>query len=322
MTSAASVTTVSNAAMLAYLGSSISSLNANKLNGMLAEIDFRKHLNTLGFGQRVSPGGWIARRVGEVDFGRHNVVVFPEPIQPGIDYGPGRSMPTPAVGLHTICSTFHQSGISAFYCSPTVVVQDDVSSMRWQSVQLGVPSTEPWKPFPDSMDAYFTRRERRYNFLRYHGDPSGIPPAVIGEEFAKEHLRVSFQNQYMAEISDVDGILWGQQLTYPLEIKEKTVAHTTKIGHYFGIDVGPFVKLAFYAAKRGNLHSLFVVREIADTTTRALVQWWFITFEQLARFASWNKIGGGTNMMGGASTVIQIPRAEFSPLDHDHLAKL
>ena len=48
---------------------------------------------------------------------------------------------------------------------------------------------------------------------------------------------------------------------------------------------GPFVKLAFYVAKRGNRHSIFLVREIDSIEKRGLVNWWFITFDQLARFA-------------------------------------
>jgi hypothetical protein len=60
------------------------------------------------------------------------------------------------------------------------------------------------------------------------------------------------------------------------------------VGKYFGIDVGPFVKLAFYAAKWGNLHSIFIVREIDPVEDRNLVNWWLITFDQLSRFASWN----------------------------------
>ncbi len=115
-------------------------------------------------------------------------------------------------------------------------------------------------------------------------------------------------------MSDIDGIIWGQQYTYPIEIKEKTVAPDNKLGPYFGLDVGPFVKLAFYAAKKGNLHSLFFVREINNTDDRELVNWWFITFDTLAQFASWIPQGGGKNMQGGGSTVVKIPRAEFTAL--------
>jgi hypothetical protein len=72
------------------------------------------------------------------------------------------------------------------------------------------------------------------------------------------------------------------------------------------LDVGPFVKLAHYAARRGNLHSLFVVREIADLETRELVNWWFITFHELARFASWTPLAGGPGMGGGEARLLVV----------------
>jgi len=133
---------------------------------------------------------------------------------------------------------------------------------------------------------------------------------------------VTFQSRLLCEISDVDGIFWGQQFTYPLEIKEKTAGSDRRMGEYFGLDLGPFVKLAFYVAKRGNLHSIFIVREIDSVESRQLVNWWFITFDQLARFASWNPQAGGTSMTGGASTVVRIPKAEFTTLDRAALAAL
>jgi hypothetical protein len=135
-------------------------------------------------------------------------------------------------------------------------------------------------------------------------------------------VRVAFNSPLMSETSDVDAIVWGRQHTYPVEIKEKTPAPSDDLGDYFGLDIGPFVKLSFYAAKKGNLHSLFVVREITDPVTRNLAGWWAITFETLAQYASWVYQGGGTNMRGGASSVVRIPKAEFSPLDKAFLDAL
>jgi hypothetical protein len=82
------------------------------------------------------------------------------------------------------------------------------------------------------------------------------------------------------------------------------------------------VKLAFYVAKRGNLHSLFVVREVTDTETRQLKQWWFIPFDRLASYASWSQQGGGTNMLGGSSSVVRIPKDRFTKLTKDELDRL
>jgi hypothetical protein len=94
------------------------------------------------------------------------------------------------------------------------------------------------------------------------------------------------------------------------------------MGPFFGLDVGPFVKLAFYAAKRGNLHSLFLVREIDNAEERNLVQWWFIKFDELAQFASWVQQGGGPNMGGGRSSVVRVPKCEFHPLTAESLNAL
>lgn len=308
--------------MRAYLGRSISSLNPNKLRGLLAEAELRRHLQQLGYLDRVSPGGWILRRVGAGTFGHDTVVIFPEAVRADTEYPVGRTAPIPPQGLHTICATFHQSGIHAFYCAAEVPTVNNPTTMTWKSIQLGIPAQQAWQDFPASMNAYFSRRERGYNFLRYNTDALLIPDSAFEEEFAKEHLRISFQTQYMSECSDVDGIFWGHQLTYPLEIKEKTPAFDRNLGEFFGLDVGPFVKLAFYAAKRANLHSLFIVREIDNVTDRNLVNWWFITFDQLAQYASWVQQAGGRGMGGGQSAVVKVPKAEFLPLDAAHLTHL
>lgn len=280
---------------------------------MLAEIDLRNTLNGLGFGDRISQGGWIMRNVGPGVFGHHTVVVFPETIQPATDYPVGGVPNAPPMALHTICSTMHQIGVHSFHCVPSVALANDTESVTWQTTQLGIPNPAPYTPLLATI-ANFSLRAKKYNFLRYHTETGIIPIASIPEEFTKEHLRVTLQTQFMTEMSDIDGIIWGQQYTYPIEIKEKTVANDNKLGNYFGLDVGPFVKLAFYAAKKGNLHSLFFVREINNTVDRELVNWWFITFDTLAQYASWVPQGGGMNMQGGGSTVVKIPRAEFTAL--------
>ena len=307
--------------MRSYLSSSISSINQNKINGMLAEIDLRNTLNTMGFGSRLSQGGWIVRNVGAGIFGHQSSVLFPMIIQADTDYSPTRVLEEPPIALHTICSTMHQIGVHSFYCVPSVTTNNNTASISWQSKQLGIPNPVPFTPMLTTVQN-FGSRTRNYNFLRYRTNAAIVPETSVAEEFTKENLRVAFQNAFMCEMSDIDGIIWGQQYTYPIEIKEKTVANDTKVGNYFGIDVGPFVKLAFYAAKKGNLHSLFFVREINNTTDRQLVNWWFITFDTLAQYASWVSQGGGRNMQGGGSTVVKIPKAEFTALTSASLATL
>jgi len=313
--------TLSIQAMKYYLSHSISSLNRNKLNGLLAEIEFRNYINILGFRDRISVGGWIARNIGPGTFAHDTVVLFPNTVSPSVEYSPEIQLPSPSHGLHTICATFHQLGIKSYFCTPVIYMDEDPSSIQWHSIQLGVPTQQPYTLFPIELSG-FTLRSQRYNFLRYHTDVSAIPEHSVPEEFPKEHLRVSFQNKYLVELSDIDGILWGNQYTYPIEIKEKTAAFDRHLGEYFGLDVGPFVKLAFYAAKRGNLHSIFVVREIDNVESRDLVNWLFITYEQLAQYASWIPQGGGPNMLGGRSSVVRIPKSEFQVLREDTIRQL
>lgn len=49
--------------MKGYLSRSLSSMNRNKVRGLIAEVEPRKYIENLGFGDHVSAGGWIARSV-------------------------------------------------------------------------------------------------------------------------------------------------------------------------------------------------------------------------------------------------------------------
>jgi hypothetical protein len=310
--------------MKSYMSRTLSSINNNKVNGLLAEIDFRRYVSDLGFSTRVSCGGWIVRSDarGDFDFGQNTAVFFPETIQPDLDYRIDKQLPEPHRGLHTICATFHQIGIRSYFCAATI--NDNSSGVKkviWKSTELGLPEIQPYMQFPESIQG-FNLRQRPYNYERFHADTSIIPNPAVPEEFSKESLRVSFNSMFYAEPSDVDGLFWGKEKTYPIEIKEKTRANDKGIGDYFGIDAGPFVKLAFYAAKRGNLHSMFVVREIDHESTRNLVRWHFITFEQMAQYASWVFRPGGRGMTGGRSATIRIPIKQFKVLDTDNLSGL
>jgi hypothetical protein len=307
-------------AMRGYLSRSIASFNDNKLNGILAEVDFRRYIADCGFAERVSVGGWIARSVGAGSFGHHTAAFFPDTVLPGQDYSPARTIPSPSRSLLTISAILHQVGIRCYHCVPDVSTPDP-EQMTWRAAQLGLPSDEPYVPFPVTTDL-FPRKAHRYQFLRYHQDIGRMPAEAVPDQFSKEHLRIAFASIYNAEVSDIDGVLWGQRHVYPLEIKEKTPANDRQLGDFFGLDIGPFVKLAYYAAKYGNMHSLFVVREIDNRESRGLVGWWFITFNKLAQYASWVFQAGGPNMQGGRSAVVRVPKVEFTPLNAQTLAGL
>jgi len=114
--------------MQEYLSKSISSLNQNKLNGILAEIEFREYLSGIGYIDKISPGGWIVRNIGEGVFGHHTQVFFPQTIEPEADYS-NVNFDEPPRGLHTICATMHQIGIKSYYCAPEIENDDDPTSV-------------------------------------------------------------------------------------------------------------------------------------------------------------------------------------------------
>ena len=305
----------------AFLTKCISSLNENKLHGMRAEASFRAHIKSLGATDRVSPGGWIFRKKGELDFGESTVAVFPHTIVPGKNYSavPNRGdVPFP---LHTICATMHQIGINSYYAHPILAKGSSPDAVEWQFIQLGV----PWLTNFVSVDVAFSgflTRSKRYNYLRYKTDVSSLSPSDCVVQFSHESVRIYIENKFMAETSDIDAIVWGDRYTYPMEIKEKEVAHDKDIGDWFGLDTGPFVKLAHYAARKGNLHSLFVVREIEDRKTRKFKQWLITEFDNLAQQASWVPRPGGPGMGGASSMVVRVPRKAFRPLDATALSEI
>lgn len=304
-----------------YLEKCISSLNTNKLYGMKAEADFRSYMAAIGAIERVSPGGWIFRQKGETDFGKNTIAVFPHTLDPSASYStlPGReAIP---LTLHTICATMHQIGIRSYYAHPVFLPGMPAEAVQWHFIQLGVPWSTAFEQ-ADTVFASFKPRARAYNYLRYKTDVSSLGNADVMIQFSHENLRIFIENRFMAETSDIDGIVWGERFTYPIEIKEKVAAKDSDIGEWFGLDTGPFVKLAHYAARKGNLHSLFVVREISDQATRDFKQWLFTDFDQLAQQASWVPRAGGAGMKGSQSMVVRIPRAAFRVLDADAFTKI
>jgi hypothetical protein len=167
------------------------------------------------------------------------------------------------------------------------------------------------------------QRAKPWNFLRYHADVSGLTDEAVQAQYSLEALRIHINSIVYAETSDIDRLLWGANTIYPVEVKEKTrVTGDTGMGDWFGMDVGPFTKLAFFAAWYGELKSLFVVREIKDVQTRELVQYWAIEFSDVAKHASWVFQSGGPNMLGGRSAVVRVPVTAFKTLDAAFLKSL
>lgn len=285
---------ISRQQMRNYLSKNATSSNPKALRDTLARIELKNHLVEIGLGDRMSTGGWMARVAGTGPFGRTTVAMFPEVIVAGREYAPDRDLPVPAQVLYTICASLHHCGISSYYCAAKPQVDGGPVRVDWHARQLDAASAWEYEPIADAFQRLqFAARTRTDPPFTDGTNATVIPEAAIPEEFSREHLRISFSTHYLSEVADIHGILWSPRRAHVLEVAENTSAESADMGPFFGLDVGPFAKLAFYAAKRGNLHSLYVVREIDNPNDRNLVNWLFITFDQLAQFASWIPQGGG-----------------------------
>lgn len=305
---------ISIEAMRVYLSKSIREIHSHRLSDIWTESHFRYYLETLGFAEQITFGGWIFRSEGQGNFGHHTLMFFPEIISPEESYSADRNLPVPDFGLHTICSAFEQIAVPVYFCSPVIDENNFANSINWFITRIGEPKRQHYIPVADGIHN-FGKRIRRYNWLTANSETSLIPDSVVPEAFSREHFRITFQDNFMSELSDVNGILRGRQFTYFLEIKEMIPAEDNRVGEYFRLELGSFIKLAFFA-KRRNFHSIFVVREIDNPSDKNLVNWLYITFEKMAQFASWNPRGrGGENVPWGQGTEIVVPKNEFMKLD-------
>ena len=305
--------------MLAYLARAYSSVNANKLNGIRAELDFARYVEGAGFASRTTPGGWILRPNRVASFGKESsVALFPLPVAPAGRTAGGIDAGTVGTAVRAIAAHLQSANIDTYLCELD-------ASGAWNATLVGRPSEAAPVPVADVLKGRFTARTRAYNHLRYKNDPAsleGFNDLELARLYALESVRITVAADYFAEASDIDTLLWGRSRVYPIEMKEKTRANDQDIGPWFGLDVGPFTKLGFYAAWYQRFSSLFVVREIGDVQTRKLVRWWVVDFDTIAKRASWVLRSGGTSMGGSASAVIRIPIDAFTELDAAYLQSL
>lgn len=141
--------------MRRYLSRTISSMNRNKLTGLLAKIDLRHHLAALGFSDRVSVGGldrsqyWCRQlrtsrdcRLSPDRGTRHRLQTNP-------------ISRNPPIGLHTICSShFRQLGIQSYFCIPSITAANASIDMTWRAKELGIPWEDAYREFPANWLAF------------------------------------------------------------------------------------------------------------------------------------------------------------------------
>jgi hypothetical protein len=326
-------TTLSEA--INFLETQWSSINENKVKGILAELRFKDFL-ILNNHHFVS-GGWI------VTPGKPTLGLCPVPSHEKICILPRQHRFTwQGVGVQNNSLTpaemsaynyFRQVGVRALFATPIVIVEAAFElpspserrirarypkpyELQLQEVSpagslIPVSPIEAFRRFPMrngnvGMRCYQTNRIDQQ-------EAPWTSPAVVSDLFWFEYARYFFQVDYLLSNNDLDIFVIGPSgASYPVELKSKASANDSALGEWFGIDIGPFAKLSFFTSNAMNNDALYVVEEV--TAQRVHVQWLGIRFTDLVKSCSWVGRSGGTGMMGGASSTYKIPKDAFSSL--------
>jgi len=317
-----------------FLETQWSSINDNKIKGILAELAFKSFLNQQGI--HFIPGGWIMspgnKTITQVP-AREKVCLLPRnaPFSWQAASTNAAAPVTPAE--ISAYNYFRQVGVTTYLVCPSNIVEADfaipqpshraVRASYPKSYHLDFMSISPngqlqSNPVATVFQAFPVRngnsglRCSQLNRIAASQAPWNDSEA-IARLFWFEYTRYFVQIDYL--VSNIDGIhfiIVPSGSCIPVELKSKTVANDTLLGDWFGIDMGPFAKLAFFTANSMNTDALYVVQEV--DSDRNHVEWYGIRFTELVKSCSWVWQAGGKGMMGGASSTYKIPKAAFTQL--------
>ncbi len=291
----------SDADILSFLSARYSS--RNKVPGVVAEVEFAKYVTSLGLESRLVRGGWIIEP-NAGNFYSHRIAVFPAA------FGGPAAPPTPVL---TAAQYLRRAGMRSLWAVP---LPKGGLQFDWLASDITDPNVGPLAPIQSAFKDY-PERSNVLSRRKYQTDVSplkGTPSAELQTLFARESLLDAVRSKYLTVANDLDYLIWGQHATYPVEIKEKTRAADAYMGEYFGIDVGPFAKLATFTSFGPDLKGLFVVREIADRASRQFKEWHVVRSDDMCQKCSWVFRAGGMSMRGTASATVRVPIAAFQPL--------
>ncbi|WP_166838361.1 hypothetical protein [Rheinheimera pleomorphica] len=318
-----------------FLETQWSSINDNKLKGILSEIRFKNYLREHNV--HFVPGGWIISpgKVHEDNIPtKEKLCILPR--QCALSWCNKNSPPheglTPAeVAAYNY---FRQVGVKSYFAQPDIVNENEFVlptpssgkspanyplpySYKFMEVSPVQGLTEV--SISDMMKSFPARKKnaglRCYQLGRIDtSSPEITASELISDLFWFEYSRYYLQKNYLLSNNDLDLFLIGTSGScYPVELKSKVPAEDSTLGEWFGIDMGPFAKLAFFTANSMNTDALYVVEEVDAQRTH--VQWLGIKFTELVKACSWVGQGGGTGMTGGRSATYKVPKAAFSPLN-------
>ncbi len=319
-----------------FLETQWSSINENKKKGIEAEIRFREFL--LEQKCHFIHGGWILSpgNPSKKNPPTHCRICLIPIIKPfswsKSSFSATASGITPA--QFSANAYFGQVGIPTYFASPSSIPEKLFSNPRPKQKNSPASYPEPYQLAFHQIDNQgqfqkvplgtimreFPKRRGRIGMRCYSKnrlDLAQFPwndPASVTELLWFEYCRYFVQKSYLVSNNDLDMFLVGQSgASYPVEFKSKVVANDSSMGDWFGLDVGPFAKLAFFTSRSMNMDALYVVEEVTGTA-RQHVNWWGIKFTDLLGSCSWVQRGGGQGMMGGSSATIRVPKVSFVPM--------
>lgn len=319
---------------LDFLQTQWSSINQNKIKGITAELAFKKFLNLKEI--HYISGGWIMspgkNTINDVPT-KAKICLLPRAKQFSwqVATTEDSSLTYAEVAAY---SYFRQVGVTAYFVSPENLVESEfeiprpkdgkIKSSYPQKYSLEFKEISPnglksvaknivFKEFPKrngNMGLRCSKLDRINSTLFPWNNLDSI-----SELFWFEYCRYFAQVDYLVSSNDLDLFIVGPSGScYPVELKSKVVAKDPALGEWFGIDMGPYAKLAFFTANAMNTDALYVVQEVIGEA-RDHVSWLGIRFTDLVKSCSWVGQAGGKGMTGGASSTYKIPKKAFVCLE-------
>lgn len=324
-----------------FLETQWSSINKNKINGILAELRLKDFLTTNNV--HFVPGGWI------ISPGNSSLATIPAaekicilPRSHGFSWQPQSTLKIKSFTPAEISAYlyFRQVGIKAIFAQASNVDEQKfiLPSASTKSKKANYPKpylldffeispTGLPKPIQlaDAL-AKFPSRNGNIGLRCYKSDRISANDtdwgqtsdtqltSTISELFWFEYSRYFINTTYLLSSNDLDLFIIGNSgRSYPAEVKSKVPAVSPSLGKWFGIDIGPFAKLSFFTSNTMNNDALYIVEEVS--ADRVHVDWYAIKFTKLVASCSWVGQAGGMSMTGGASSTFKIPLKAFTKLD-------
>lgn len=323
-----------------FLETQWSSINDNKINGILAEIRLKNFLTANKI--HYVTGGWILSpgNSEHVDIpAREKICVLPRAHPFTWEGSSSQSLKpfTPAeisayayfrqLGIKTVfaqplaihehlynCPTPANSSKRASYPKPYALGFLEISST---GSPTSVAEDQIFEKFParkgnTGLRCYKTGRITATD-LRWAKLNKNELSATISDLFWFEYSRYYLNIARLMSSNDLDLFIIGESgRQYPVEIKSKSPAFDKSLKQWFGIDIGPFAKLSFFTSNAMNNDALYIVEEVS--ATREHIEWYGIRFSALVASCSWVGQAGGRSMTGGASSTFKVPKLAFKPL--------